>query len=714
MAKKKKAPPLSRYERVKLILNTAQGNQVPDYDGYRRFWELPIDEFKDVVIYGIQMIAKSGGDHSIIPPVTPPADSGGCCPHSGAMLPPKEEVKEKKDKEDGGSCCGGGSDSESDDYSAGRGATSGLIIGLRGEFPFNHTQFPPLLWGAESRVSFTDIQFISDWIDDGCHTVDANPNKQKLLDLAAGIIEHQRSEKTENEVRAENGQLMVRKNIEDLTAEELRRYRAAIKKLRSRSELDRRGFDYWGRVHGNSCQHGWEKFFPWHRCLMHGFEQEIQDIDPYATLSYWDWANPMYTMKNGEQTIPVAFQMWLEDADVNALQQAGLAKTDADLIRGKGSNSKSYIGIHFTTLDEFCYKVFWDSKQKNYYDFIGKVAGLKLAFFTILEDRNPLWSPYRYLTKKTYTDPNRYYKNPARMGTLIDRYHHHYPTQDDMDQILAIDNFTQFGGGNVYNQSFGALDMDPHNTIHIWSGGSNPNYEKGNPLEPSTGYMLNNLTAGFDPIFYGHHANIDRYWAMWQEKHPGLNPDDGNSVLTPFNLLVRDTYNYQKMGYEYVMSPNYFPIGSELQSTRLKTAKLNISSRVKKQYKKAAVRLHNVIQPNQSIIVRVFLNMDHPEKDSHLKHPENFVGGFTVFGHGQCIGSEGHCDPAPRKTRTHDLREQHHNTPSNYNLDATKCIQQLLSKGDDDFHINVLAIGTDGQDLTDMLRMDGVSLDFKQ
>ncbi|MCJ8290161.1 MAG: tyrosinase family protein [Crocinitomicaceae bacterium] len=713
MAKKKNATPLSRYDRVKLILNTAQGDQVPDYDGYRRFWELPIDELKEVVIYGIRMIAEPGEDDSDIRPITPPADSGGCCPHSGAMLPPKEEVKEKKEKESGGSCCGGGSDSVSDDYSARRGARSGLIIGLRGEFPFNHTQFPPLLWGTESRVSFTDIQFISDWIDDGCPIVDASPNKQKLLDLAAGIIEHFRSKKTENEVRAESGQLMVRKNIEDLTAEELRRYRAAIKKLRSRNELDHRGFDFWGRVHGNSCQHGWEKFFPWHRCLMHSFEQEIQDFDPFVTLSYWDWTNPVYTTDN-EQTIPAAFQMWLEDADVSKLQLAGLDKADADLIRGKGNGSVNYLGVEFPTLDDFCYAVFWESKQKNYYDFISKVAGLKQAFFDVLEDRNPLWCPYRYLTKNSYSS-DRYYKNAANMVTL-QRYHHHYPTQDDMEQILAIDNFTQFGGGNVYNQSFGTVDMDPHNTIHIWSGGTNPNYdsESKDPLEPSTGYMLNNLTAGFDPIFYGHHVNIDRYWAMWQENHPGLNPDDGNSVLTPFNLLVRDTYNYQKMGYEYAMSSNYIPLDSKLESTRVKTTKLNISSRVKKQYKKASIRLHNVVQPNQSLIVRVFLNMDHPEDDSHLKHPENFVGGFTIFGHGQCIGSEGHCDPPSRTTRTHDLREQHHNTPGNYNLDATKAIQQLLSKGDDDFHINVLVIGTDGQDLTDMLRMDGVSLDFKQ
>jgi hypothetical protein len=47
-----------------------------------------------------------------------------------------------------------------------REASSGLVIGLRGQFPFDGSQFPPLPWGG-IRVAEPDIQLISDWIDAG-------------------------------------------------------------------------------------------------------------------------------------------------------------------------------------------------------------------------------------------------------------------------------------------------------------------------------------------------------------------------------------------------------------------------------------------------------------------------------------------------------------------------------------------------------------------
>ena len=56
------------------------------------------------------------------------------------------------------SCCGDG-----DSRSAG----SGLIRALRGLPPFDGNRFPPFMWGG-SRVPKADIDFIADWIDDGC------------------------------------------------------------------------------------------------------------------------------------------------------------------------------------------------------------------------------------------------------------------------------------------------------------------------------------------------------------------------------------------------------------------------------------------------------------------------------------------------------------------------------------------------------------------
>ena len=59
-------------------------------------------------------------------------------------------------------------------------------------------------------------------------------------------------------------------------------------------------------------------------------------------------------------------------------------------------------------------------------------------------------------------------------GTINSVIHYHYPTADDMAQILSLNNFRDFGGGSVYDAAFGFLDQNPHNTMHIWTGGMNP------------------------------------------------------------------------------------------------------------------------------------------------------------------------------------------------------------------------------------------------
>jgi len=46
----------------------------------------------------------------------------------------------------------------------------------------------------------------------------------------------------------------------------------------------------------------------------------------------------------------------------------------------------------------------------------------------------------------------------------------------------------------------------PHDLVHLVVGGS--------------GHMSDNDTAGFDPIFYLHHCNVDRLWAFWAQVYP--------------------------------------------------------------------------------------------------------------------------------------------------------------------------------------------------
>jgi tyrosinase len=77
-------------------------------------------------------------------------------------------------------------------------------------------------------------------------------------------------------------------------------------------------------------------------------------------------------------------------------------------------------------------------------------------------------------------------------------------------------------GGNYPS---GNLEQDPHNLTHVYLGGSLPN--------GSYGLMADPGLAALDPIFYLHHANIDRMWAVWNADPSHRNPTDSNWLSGP-------------------------------------------------------------------------------------------------------------------------------------------------------------------------------------
>ena len=76
------------------------------------------------------------------------------------------------------------------------------------------------------------------------------------------------------------------------------------------------------------------------------------------------------------------------------------------------------------------------------------------------------------------------------------------------------------GGGTSGN-----LEDNPHNMVHSYVGGSSPDGS-------TPGLMSVPALAALDPIFYLHHANIDRMWAVWN--HSGnKNPNNANWEAGP-------------------------------------------------------------------------------------------------------------------------------------------------------------------------------------
>lgn len=135
--------------------------------------------------------------------------------------------------------------------------------------------------------------------------------------------------------------------------------------------------------------------------------------------------------------------------------------------------------------------------------------------------------------------------------------------QNVINSILAIKDFYTFGSGFATEQRppqprrTGQLEGTPHNYIH----GS---FIRGN---------MGSFMSPLDPIFWLHHANIDRLWGRWIRQNPGRMPNDpvwldfevgtffdlqGSQVKKKVSALL-DNYD---LGYRYPDQPEKaFKIG---------------------------------------------------------------------------------------------------------------------------------------------------------
>jgi tyrosinase len=694
--KSKAAGKASRYGRVKDILSAAAGDS--DYGGLGRFWEKPLEQFLQARLYGVRLVA------------------------------PAVET----------CCCGGAPRSES----------SGLIQGLRGEPPFDGSRFPPLMWGG-SRVADDDIDFIAGWIDDGCPAGDGDVRplefKSTLLRVTVtDPAEFAVSETGERSYAYREGEPLQRANLDCLTEPQLDTLRDAFRKTYdlNKFEEDRRSYNNQALIHQNHCQHGWERFLPWHRAYIYEFEQNLQDFQPGITVPYWDWTMPQYRPHEPENgwIIPKSFQAFLREDALNDMFEVlkptpGQEKAFVQMASPKARMS-------FVTQDDFfCYVI----NSVGYTNVTPNPKNpRRRAMIDALLASNSLWYPLRY--------PAQYYG-----GTINQVIHYHYPTADDIDQILSCNNFRDFGGGNVYNASFGFIDQNPHNTMHIWTGGQNPDHlppdsfkpaylcgdkkaagaspaadepmlaERRNFTtkirdrkfhssedmysQPTFGDMFSNLTASYDPVFWPVHSNVDRLWWQWQTQNPTGLPYDLDSILSPWSYTIRDMLDISRFGYEYVRCSYFMPVGMEAPIGRFVSAPITIDGKAKS-FKKAEIRMHWVPQLVRSCFVRAFINEPGANAATSVRDNPHYAGYLAIFGHGECYGGPGHCDLPPARPRAFDQRPRSHNAPRNHRLDVTKTARRLLDDGASTLQITLLVIGVDYREENDLLRLEGVSLNL--
>ncbi|HEX8451442.1 MAG TPA: tyrosinase family protein [Longimicrobium sp.] len=699
---------LTRWERVQALLDDAHSKQ-PEYAGAGRFWR-DLETLNAAEIHGVRMVA----------PAQAAAPGGGC--GCGSCPPPSPEGAPFP----------------------GRGATSGLIRGLRGEPPFDGSRLPRLPWGGK-RMSEDDIRFISDWIDDGCPAEDYRHGLVKLVmpgrteKLPRLRVDEPTALRLQREAGTVYGggqqqgarpEVKQRMNLDCLTAGQLEQLRFAFRELYALNKWPRdyRNYNNLALIHQDHCQHGWERFLPWHRIYLYEFEQAMQDVCPGVTMPYWDWTMPQYCPTHPYKgwIIPQSFKAYLTGEGLALL--AG--KVDdwhryADAVTEKLGGGRLFRSLH------------------DFFSALEKATGVDFShrplsdpWVEALVIGNPLWYPLRF--------PSEYQNSAGESQTINERIHYHYPTARDMDEIMSLRSWRDFGGGSQYNDAFGFLDQNPHNTMHIWTGGMNPDYKA--PPSKSTGEalsrasylernrmvtvagrqfhtkeefygfrkvqygdMFSNLTASYDPIFWPIHANVDRIWWEWQQLNPHAQPTDLTSVMTPWGYTAGDTLDISRFGYEYVRCAFPIPVGLEAPVGRFVSDPVEVPEAAR-QPRQVEVRLHRVPQLERSCFVRVFLNLP----DANAQTPvegDNFGGYLAVFGHGECYGGPGHC-ATPGQPRPFDLRPRSHNTPRNHRVNVTRAARALLDAGATTLQVTLVVIGADYCEENELLRLEGMSLNF--
>jgi tyrosinase len=125
--------------------------------------------------------------------------------------------------------------------------------------------------------------------------------------------------------------------------------------------------------------------------------------------------------------------------------------------------------------------------------------------------------------------PERTFREPGDGGEL--------PSRRRIREILDLGDFLDF------SQQLEQV----HDEVHVWVGGT----------------VAEIPYAAYDPIFFAHHAMIDRLWRLWQLRHPtaGVPATLLGEALPPFPITVAATISTASLGYDYAVSSSRTRLG---------------------------------------------------------------------------------------------------------------------------------------------------------
>lgn len=256
--------------------------------------------------------------------------------------------------------------------------------------------------------------------------------------------------------------------------------------------------------------HGDAGFLPWHREYLLRLERSLQQVDATVALPYWDW-----TDRPGSSDVVFT--------DTFMGPNGGNNRRGGELSFGYFSYFAPEDGPN-TTVKPDWWQAEWTgwvvSRQ------LGEIAPGS-GFGQDLE---------RYLGTGAATNPFDELADQSYVDTLFEATRY-----DDFRGKLE-------GGTPIFPDRPPREQNKLHNFGHVWIGGN----------------MSHPFTAVADPMFFLHHANIDRLWARWQlnqehmEDYPATGHREGHNLGNRMWPWTGDATDYQTpLLQENVVLPNF-------------------------------------------------------------------------------------------------------------------------------------------------------------
>jgi tyrosinase len=265
-------------------------------------------------------------------------------------------------------------------------------------------------------------------------------------------------------------------------------------------------------VHLMDCPHGNWWFYVWHRGYIGYLEQTIRMLsrDPEFALPYWDWTAPLTQQPPQSPGIPDAlFNGVLTPTDVAFKPYTEALGAFNSFIRpGLESYWKTLTAAQRGQLEMRNYKTLddvWKDVTGN--GVPGNQCFAPTSAARYLSKTNPLFdkdtaSAVAVNTVLAGLLAPKFYDS---VGELSGLGYLSFASSKTASHVVQPDNITVFS----------VLEGQPHNLVHNCIGGVGP-------LDPGPYGNMTNFLSPVDPVFFLHHANMDRLWDVWTRKQISL------------------------------------------------------------------------------------------------------------------------------------------------------------------------------------------------